>query len=61
MKNEIQNWLNNYLANMKNRDNFENLELRFQELKNSLNKKADHEGMKKGLGFLESKINHVMS
>ena len=45
---------------MKSRDNFEELELRFQELKNSLNKKADHEGMKKGLAFLEAKINQVL-
>ena len=59
IKNELQNWLNSYLANMKSRDNFEDLELKVQELRNLVNRKADHEGMKKGLAFLESKINQV--
>ena len=59
IKNELQTWLNSYLANMKSKDNFEDLELKIQEIKNALGKKADQEGMKKGLMFLESKINQV--
>lgn len=45
---------------MKSKDNFEDLELKIQEIKNALGKKADQEGMKKGLMFLESKINQVI-
>ena len=60
IKNELQAWLNNYLAAMKNKDNSEDLELKIQEIKNALGKKADQEGMKKGLMFLESKINQVI-
>ena len=52
IKNELQAWLNNYLASMKNKDNFEDLELKIQEIKNALGKKADQEGLKKGLMFL---------
>lgn len=59
IKNELQNWLNNYLANLKSKDNFDDLELRIQELKMMVNRKADHEGVKKGLAFLENKINQV--
>ena len=52
VKNDLQAWLNNYLANMKSKANFEDLELKIQEVKNLLNKKSDQEGMKKGLMFL---------
>lgn len=37
---------------MKSKDNFEDIELKIQELRNNLNKKADQEGMRKGLSFL---------
>lgn len=30
VKNELQNWLTNYLASNKNKDNFEDLELKIQ-------------------------------
>ena len=30
IKNDLLAWLNNYLANMKSKDNFEDLELRIQ-------------------------------
>ena len=60
IKNQLINWLNNYLANAKSKDNFEDLELRIQELRNLVNRKADQEGLKKGLTFLENKISQVI-
>ena len=60
IKNQLMNWLNNYLANAKSKDNFEDLELRIQELRNLVNRKADQEGLKKGLTFLENKISQVI-
>ena len=59
IKAELQAWINNYLGEMKSKDNFEDIELKLQEMKNILNKKADQEGMRKGLSFLENKINQV--
>lgn len=59
LKAEFQAWINNYLADLKNKNNTEDLELKIQEIRNSLNKKADQEGLKKGIGFLEAKINQV--
>lgn len=44
---------------MKTKDNFDDIELRLQEIKNLINRKADQEGMKKGLTFLQNKINQV--
>lgn len=59
IKVEMQSWINNYIDSAKTKDNFEELELRIQELRNLLGKKADQEGMRKGLTFLENKINQV--
>ena len=60
IKNELQNWISNYMAANKTKDNLEDLELKIQELKNLIGRKADQEGMKKGLTFLENKINQVI-
>lgn len=59
IKAELQAWLNNYMMELKSKDNFEDIELKLQEIKNALNKKADQEGLRKGLSFLEAKINQV--
>ena len=52
--------MNNYLASNKTKDNLEDLELKIQELRNLVGRKADQEGLRKGLTFLESKINQVI-
>lgn len=52
IKAELQAWLNNYLTEMKSKDSLEDIELKLQEIKNNLNRKADQEGLKKGLTFL---------
>lgn len=40
------------MVEMKSKDNFDDIELKIQEIKNALNKKADQEGLRKGLSFL---------
>lgn len=66
IKSDLQGWLKQLLearnlgAEAKRDDEmFKELELRVQEVKNALERKADHEGMKKYLTFLEHKINQV--
>lgn len=41
LKNELQGWINNYFNNMKTKDNFDEIELRIQEIRNAINRKAD--------------------
>lgn len=43
----------------KDEDYFKDLELKLQELRLALDRKADQEGMRKYLTFLENKINQV--
>lgn len=64
LKGELQHWLKQ-LFDSKNNGNkfddefFKDLELKMQELKMGLERKADQESMRKYLTFLESKINQV--
>ncbi len=62
MKNDLELWIKSYLHNesKNNGGNLVDLELKVQEIRNILMKKADHEGMKKGLAFLEGKITQVI-
>ena len=59
LKAELEAWLRNLLDGMQNRESFESLELKVQEIKKGLEKKADAEGTKKGFQFLENKITQV--
>ena len=59
LKAELEAWLKNLLDNMQNRESMESLELKIQEIKMGLDKKADAEGTKKGFAFLENKITQV--
>ena len=59
LKTEIQAWVKNYFEQGKEKDDMEGLQLQLQEIRNPLNRKADQEGLKKGLTFLENKINQV--
>ena len=45
---------------MQNKESFESLELKIQEIKIGLERKADAEGTKKGFAFLENKITQVL-
>lgn len=61
MKNDIEIWVKAYFeSHNKGHNNLSDIELKIQEIKNILAKKADHEGMKKGLAFLEGKITQVI-
>ena len=59
LKAELQAWIQSLLDENKERDNMEDLYLKIQEVKRSLEKKADGEGTKKGFTFLENKITQV--
>lgn len=52
LKADLEVWLKNLLDNMQNRESLESLELKIQEIKMGLDKKADAEGTKKGFAFL---------
>ena len=53
MKNDLEIWIKSYVDSQnKGHGNLGELELKIQEIKNILGRKADHEGMKKGLAFL---------
>lgn len=60
MKNELEIWIKSYLdAHSKGNGNLHDIELKVQEIRTLVMRKADHEGMKKGLAFLEGKITQV--
>lgn len=67
MKTELQQWIKQLLDarnlggnNKKDDEFYKDLELKLQELKMGLERKADQEGMRKYLTFLENKINQVL-
>ena len=59
LKAELQAWIQSLLDENRDKDNMEDLYLKFQELRKGLEKKADSEGTKKGFAFLENKITQV--
>lgn len=68
MKAELQQWIKQLLDarnlggnNKKDDEFYKDLELKLQELKMGLERKADQEGMRKYLTFLENKINQVLN
>ena len=52
LKAELEAWLKGLLDGNQNRENMDSLELKLQELKKNLEKKADGEGTRKGFNFL---------
>ena len=47
------------LDSLQSRESLETLELKVQELRKNMDRKADAEGTKKGFQFLENKITQV--
>lgn len=58
---EIELWIKGYLGNHKEKEVMEDLQLKLQDIRRMLDKKADGEGTKKGLTFLENKITQVLT
>lgn len=54
MRGDLELWIKSYIDGLgrNNGGNFSDLEMKVQEVRNTLSKKADHQGMKKGLAFL---------
>lgn len=64
LKGELQQWLRQLLESRnegnKNEEHLNDIELKLQELKIAVERKADQEGVRKYLTFLENKINQVV-
>jgi hypothetical protein len=60
LKAELEAWIKMLLDENKDRENYDDLMLKIQEIKHTLEKKADGEGTKKGFAFLENKITQVI-